>query len=97
MEKEIMSQQNLNELTLEELMHQAQAIQNDMKTIHAKLINAHVVGIAGNHDIEISMNGKYEVTKTMISDNAYSNKKNLENLISAAINDAISKIMAIAE
>jgi len=87
----------LSELTLDELMQKARETQNNMKSVQNKLANACVLGVAGNQDVQIKINGNYQVINTVISDSAYLDKAKLENLVTIAINDALAKLEAIAK
>ena len=89
---------SLNELSLDELMLKAREMQAQMQTAHDRLSNAVVIGMAGdNNDIQIRMNGKYQVISTTIADHVDADKVQLANLVTMAINDAISKLELIAQ
>lgn len=88
---------SLNMLTLDELLQKARKIQDDMKLAQNKLANACVTGVAGNGDVQIKISGKYHAINTTISDAARASKEKLENFITIAINDALSKLELIAK
>lgn len=92
-------QQNrpLNELTLDELLQKSRKILDDMKLAQDKLAHASVIGVAGNEEVQIKINGKYQAISTTIADATYANKERLASLITIAINDAMGKLEKIAK
>lgn len=88
----------LQELSLDELLQKAREIQDDMQSVQTKLATACVTGVAGNNkEVQIKINGKFQAISTSIADSAYTNKEQLEDLITIAINDAISQLELIAK
>jgi nucleoid-associated protein EbfC len=79
-----------------EIMKKAQEMQKKMQWTQQKLASLTVNGKAGPDDaVVIVMNGRHEVKKVTISEKAlqeYKEKAILEDLIAAAINDAIRKV-----
>jgi len=75
------------------IMKQAQKMQEEMQKAQADLANAEVTGESGGGMVKVTMRGTHEVTRVDI-DNALmgDDKEMLEDLIAAAINDAVHKI-----
>jgi DNA-binding protein YbaB len=88
---------SLDDLTLNELIHKSHEILSTMKSVQNKLANACVIGVAGNQDVQIKINGKYQAISTIISDSAYADKEKLADFITIAINDALHKLELIAK
>jgi len=78
---------------LGKLMQQAQKMQEDMQKAQAELAELEITGVAGGDMVKIVMNGKHEVRSVSIDDTLIGeDKEMLEDLISAAINDAVRKV-----
>jgi DNA-binding YbaB/EbfC family protein len=88
---------SLDKYTLDELLQKARTIQGEMESIQNKLANTCVIGVAGNQEVQIKINGRYEAISTTISDSAYADKERLASLITVAINDATSKLELITK
>ncbi len=75
------------------IMQQAQKMQEDMQKAQAELEGLEVTGESGGGMVSILMTGKREVRKVSIDDALVGDDKGmLEDLIAAAINDAVRKI-----
>lgn len=77
---------------LGKLMKQAQKMQEDMKKAQEELATIEVTGVAGGDMVQVVMNCKHEVRKVIIDDTASEDKEMLEDLIAAAMNDAVRKV-----
>ena len=78
------------------IMQQAQQMQEDMQKAQAELENIEVTGESGGGMVSILMTGKREVRKVSIDDALVGDDKEmLEDLVAAAINDAVRKIAKI--
>jgi hypothetical protein len=85
-------------MNIGKLMKQAQKMQEQMEKVQAELANAEVTGEAGAGLVKIVMNGKHEVKRLMIDQSVMSEDKEVaEDLIAAAINDAVRRIQAEQE
>lgn len=77
------------------LMKQAQQMQERMKKAQAELANVEVNGESGAGLVKVTMNCHYAVKRLQIEDSllteAADDKEMLEDLIAAAINDAVRK------
>jgi nucleoid-associated protein EbfC len=77
------------------LMKQAQAMQANMQKAQAEIALIEVVGEAGGGMIKVTMTGKHEVKRVQIEPSVASeDREMLEDLIAAAINDAVHKVEA---
>lgn len=75
------------------LMKQAQKMQEDMKKAQAELATMEVEGQAGGGMVKVTMNGRHEIRRVNIDDSLMADDKDmLEDLIAAAVNDAVRKI-----
>jgi len=80
---------------LGDLMKQAQEMQANMQKMQAELANAEVTGESGAGLVKIVMTGRHDVTKVHIDSDLMSEEKSLlEDLLAAAVNDAVRKIEA---
>ena len=75
------------------LMKQAQKMQEEMQKAQAELANAEVTGESGGGMVQIVMKGTHEVNRVTIDPSLMEDDKEmLEDLIAAAVNDAVHKI-----
>ena len=75
------------------LMKQAQEMQANMQKAQEELANTEFTGQAGGGLVTIKMTGRHDVTKISIDDSLLSDDKEmLEDLIAAAVNDAVRNI-----
>ena len=75
------------------LMRQAQKMQEDLQKAQEELANAEVTGESGGGLVKITMNGRHEVRRVEIDDSLVGDDKEmLEDLITAAFNDAVTKV-----
>lgn len=77
------------------LMKQAQQMQEKMAKAQEELANAEVTGQAGAGLVSVVMTGRHDVRRISLDDSLMQEDKEiLEDLIAAAINDAVKKIEA---
>ncbi len=75
------------------LMKQAQKMQADMQKAQEEIAKAEVNGESGAGLVKIVMNGRHDVRSVVIDDSLMQEDKEiLEDLIAAAINDAVRKV-----
>lgn len=75
------------------LMKQAQKMQEDMQKAQAELADMEVEGQAGGGMVKVVMNGRHELRRVNIDDSLMEDDKDmLEDLIAAAVNDAVRRI-----
>lgn len=78
---------------LNDLMKQAQQLQEQMQKAQEKLANAEVTGEAGAGLVKIVMTGRHDVRRVSIDPSLLKEEKEvLEDLIAAAVNDAVRRI-----
>ena len=77
------------------MMKQAMALQANMKKAQEEIANMEVIGEAGGGMVKVTMTGKHEVKRVQIEPQVISeDREMLEDLIAAAINDAVNKVEA---
>ena len=77
------------------LMRQAQQMQENMQKAQAELAEIEVAGESGAGMVKVTMNGRHEVKKVLIEPKLLGEDKDmLEDLLTAAINDAVRKVAA---
>lgn len=75
------------------LMKQAQRMQEQMQKLQADLAQAEVTGESGAGLVKVTMNGRHDVKRVELDDSLMSEDKELlEDLLAAAVNDAVRKI-----
>jgi len=75
------------------LMKQAQAMQENMKKMQEELANIEVTGSAAGGLVEVSMTCRHDVRRVTIDASLMEDDKEvLEDLIAAAVNDAVRKV-----
>ena len=75
------------------IMKQAQAMQENMQKAQEELANIEVTGQSGAGLIEVLMSCRYDVKKISIDPELMNDDKEvLEDLIAAAVNDAVRKV-----
>ena len=78
---------------LGELMKQAQAMQENMKKAQAAIAALEVEGEAGAGMVKVVMTGRHDVKRVSLDASLLSEDKDvLEDLIAAAVNDAVRKV-----
>lgn len=76
-----------------DLMKQAQQMQDNMKKAQEELANTEVEGQSGAGMVKIIMTGRYDVKRVQIDDLVLGEDKEvLEDLLAAAVNDAVKKV-----
>ncbi len=79
------------------LMQQAQKMQQEMQKAQQELARLEVTGQAGGGMVEVVMNGKHAVKKVTIDPSLSEDLEMMEDLLTAAINDAVNKIASTAQ
>lgn len=75
------------------LMKQAQQMQEKMQRMQEEVAKLEVLGESGGGMVKVTMTGKHEVRRIMIDESLMSDDKEmLEDLIAAAINDAVRRV-----
>jgi nucleoid-associated protein EbfC len=77
------------------IMKQAQQMQEDMQRAQEEVAKAEVKGESGAGLVKITMNGRHDVKKVDIDAALMTeDKEMLEDLVAAAVNDAVRKVEA---
>ncbi len=78
-----------------DLMKQAQKMQAAMQEAQEAAAEREVTGEAGAGLVQVIMNGRHDVRRVAIDDSVLSEEKSvLEDLLAAAVNDAVRKVEA---
>jgi DNA-binding YbaB/EbfC family protein len=81
--------------SITDLMKQAQAMQAELQKAQEEMARAEVVGESGAGLVSVVMTGRHDVKRVSIDDAVLSEDKEvLEDLLAAAVNDAVRKIEA---
>ena len=82
-------------MNIGDLMKQAQQMQANMQKMQEDLAQLEVKGEAGAGLISVVMNGRHDVKHVNIDDSLMKeDKEMLEDLLAAAVNDAVRKVEA---
>jgi hypothetical protein len=78
-----------------QIMQQAQRMQDNLKRAQEELANLEVTGQSGGGVVSVTMNGRHEVRSVRIDRKLFADDPEMaEDLVAAAINDAVNKISA---
>jgi DNA-binding YbaB/EbfC family protein len=78
-----------------DLMKQAQEMQEKMQQAQQEAANTEVEGQAGAGMVKVIMTGRYDLKRVAIDDAVMTEDKEiLEDLLAAAVNDAVKKVEA---
>lgn len=76
-----------------DLMKQAQEMQERMQKMQEEIANAEVTGESGAGLVKVVMTGRHDVKRVTIDDSLFSEDKEvLEDLLAAAVNDAVRRV-----
>jgi DNA-binding YbaB/EbfC family protein len=79
------------------MMKQVQQVQENMAKMQAKLAEIEVEGASGAGLVKVTMSCKYDVRRIAIDPSLLADDKDmLEDLVAAAVNDAVRKVEATA-
>ena len=80
------------------LMKQAQMMQEYMKKMQEQLASVEVEGAAGAGMVKVTMTCRYDVKRVSIDPSLLTDDKDmLEDLVAAAMNDAVRKVEATSQ
>ena len=80
------------------LMKQAQQMQENMQKLQAKIAEMEVEGAAGAGLVKVVMTGKHDVKRVTIDPSLLADDKDmLEDLVAAAVNDAVRKVETLVQ
>ena len=78
---------------LGDMMKQAQAMQENMQKMQEEIANMEVHGESGAGLVKVTMTGRHDVKQVTIDPSVMSeDKEMLEDLLAAAVNDAVRKV-----
>jgi DNA-binding YbaB/EbfC family protein len=81
---------------LNELMKQAKNMQEQMQSAQREVESIEVIGESGAGLVKVHMNGRYDVKKVELDPTLLSEEKEvMEDLIAAAINNAVKKLQEL--
>jgi len=81
-----------------DIMKQAQEMQANMQKLQEELANAQVRGESGAGLVSVVMTGRHDVKSVSIDASLMSEEKEiLEDLLAAAVNDAVRKVEAASK
>ena len=80
------------------LMKQAQAMQDNMKKAQEEIAAMEVEGASGAGLVKVVMTGRHDVKRVHIDPSLLTEEKDvLEDLVAAAVNDAVRKVEAASQ
>ena len=79
------------------LMKQAQMMQENMKKAQEQLATIEVEGQSGGGMVKVVMTCRNDVKRVSIDSSVMDDKETLEDLLAAAVNDAVRKAEATAQ
>ena len=80
------------------LMKQAQAMQENLRKAQEELARTEVVGSSGGGMVTVTMTCRHDVRKVEIDESlTRDDKEVLEDLVAAAVNDAVRKIEKVSQ
>ncbi|MCK5877340.1 MAG: YbaB/EbfC family nucleoid-associated protein [Candidatus Marithrix sp.] len=75
------------------IMKQAQKMKSDFEDAQKELANMEVIGESGGGMVKVTMTGRHDVKKVEVEPELMGEEKEmLEDLVAAAINDAVRKV-----
>jgi DNA-binding YbaB/EbfC family protein len=83
---------------MNQFVKQAQALQANMQKAQAEIANLEVTGESGGGMVKVVMTGRHEVKRVQIEPSIIGeDREMLEDLIAAAINDAVHRLEAASQ
>ena len=79
------------------LMQQAQKMQQEMQKAQEELASLEVTGEAGGGLVKVTMTGKHAVRQVEIDSSLLDDKEMLEDIVTAAVNDAVNRIASTTQ
>jgi DNA-binding YbaB/EbfC family protein len=74
------------------LMKQAQAMQENMQKMQEEVAKMELEGQAGCGMVKVVMTGRHDIKRVSIDDSVMDDKEMLEDLVAAAVNDAVRQV-----
>ena len=82
----------MNKGQLAGLMKQAQQMQDNMRKMQEQLATIEVEGQSGGGLVKVVMTCQHDIKRVSIDDSVMDDKEMLEDLVAAAVNDAVRKV-----
>ena len=82
---------------MDQLLKQAQKMQSDMQKAQEELAALEVAGESGAGMVKITMNCRHDVVSVVIDPQTLDDKEMLEDLVAAAVNDAVRKVEKLSK
>jgi DNA-binding YbaB/EbfC family protein len=82
---------------MDQLLKKAQQMQADMQKAQAELANQEITGEAGAGLVKVTMNCRHDVTRVAIDPETMDDREMLEDLLAAAVNDAVRKVEKLSQ
>ena len=79
------------------IMKQAQQMQENMKRMQEQLASVEVEGQAGAGMVKVLMTCRHDVRRVSIDPGVMDDREMLEDLLAAAVNDAVRKVEATVQ
>lgn len=91
--------QNMQPNNMNQMLKQAQKMQEDMAALQEDLDNREYTASAGNGMVEVTVTGKHTIQKLTINPDAVDpdDVEMLEDFITIAVNEAVEKAISTAE
>ena len=80
-----------------QLMQHAQKMQENMQRAQEELASIEVTGNAGGGMVSVTLTGRMECRKVRIDPSVITDAEMTEDLVAAAINDAVNKVNAASQ
>ena len=80
-----------------QMMQQAQRMQDNLKRAQEELAQLEVTGAAGGGVVSVTITGKFEARRVHIDPSVLADAEMLEDLVTAALNDAVNKVNTESE
>ncbi|MFO1432434.1 MAG: YbaB/EbfC family nucleoid-associated protein [Candidatus Competibacteraceae bacterium] len=83
---------------LSNLMKQAQKMQENLQKAQQEIARLEITGESGGGLVKITLTGRHEARRVSIDDSLLTDDKDmLEDLVAAAINDAVRKVEQVTQ
>jgi hypothetical protein len=81
---------------LNDLMKQAQQLQEQMRSVQEDIARQEVLGEAGGGLVRVTMTGRHDVRRVHIEPSLLAEDREvIEDLVAAAVNDAVRRVEAL--
>ena len=82
---------------MDQLLKKAQQMQADMQKAQEELAKQEVNGESGGGMVKVTMNCRHDVLRVAIDPQTLDDRDMLEDLIAAAVNDAVRKVEKLSQ